>query len=520
MKNRFIKTGTFLIMLIFVVITMGIEPVSAKKKKTDNVIKTKVTELDLDFEKQDITYRINGTLCSAKSNKLYAQLCEIDNEYQVLYSKTGSSIAISNVEQKIRKDLKIDSTENITCYYMTQFDGTFYICFKHFPKSVDQPAYNYDESYEYDKVNYYVVETKNFKKYKTHYMLTRDKENKYLSEYDTRMNPKLYKASGIFFYMYDKIEKTSSAPSYRLWGYDSSSSDKSDYEASCELRDPIGYCGKSLDNLRELNFTESINYNLIDYDEGLTIQMFHTLSKDKIKVFVSLEYGDGRSFNSDMDDEEIIKKENSKRLSIYEANVTPNGKVDKWILTGNDIMSSIKNGEYEQFSTVLWNDESDLKGTTGIRGTDSFIDFSIPLGEYLDEYADDEYYTAFNEAYYGIVVSAKNNKKTGLSLKNTLFIPLLHKQSYFMDDKGNVKKINLPFDNSKYRGVTTSITQKGWSALTMDGCLYVSKDGFKTCKKVDLPCNNYSFVDIETYGEYIYVLAFNALYKLPLSVFE
>lgn len=88
-----------------------------------------------------------------------------------------------------------------------------------------------------------------------------------------------------------------------------------------------------------------------------------------------------------------------------------------------------------------------------------------------------------------------------------------------MDSKGKISKVKLPFDNEYYEGLTASITQKGWSVIVAEWAMFISSDGFKTCKKVYLPCGS-DFVDIESYGNYLYVLAENRAYRLPLSALK
>ena len=89
MRKGFTRIAILLIVVLLLVEFQGLCPVSAKKKQSMKEIETKVEEIDPKFTVQELSYRINETVCSARSNKLYAQLCKIDGKYQILYSKNG-----------------------------------------------------------------------------------------------------------------------------------------------------------------------------------------------------------------------------------------------------------------------------------------------------------------------------------------------------------------------------------------------------------------------------------------------
>ena len=532
MRKGFTRIAILLIVVLLLVEFQGLCPVSAKKNQSMKEIETKVEEIDPKFTVQELSYRINETVCSARSNKLYAQLCKIDGKYQILYSKNGKKLSKSDIEGKLRKELNIPDKEIIECYYMTQFDGVFYICAKYYPTGKKQLDYRApeDDSYEYDYIQYYVAETKDFKKYTTHFMVSRSKENIYMSEIDFRSNPKLYKISGNFYFMFDEITKKVNVEDDGLYlvkyskylSKKNGEDDDDEIDESlhyCKLDDPIGYYGKSLDSMGWLEFEEIIDYDPEIYKDGLTLELKYYFKKDKLYLLVALNHDESIMLYIDTDDKDRIDSMTNNEMVTYEGSIDSDGSIDEWDLVSIDGMSWINGGAYEQFYTIGWNDDKYFYGVTGVNGTDTCYEISFPLGEYLEGIGYSDLYSAYKLAYYGMAVGAKKNKKGALSVKNTVFIPVLHKQAYTMDSKGNISKVKLPFNNEYYEGLTASITQKGWSVIVAEWAMFISSDGFKTCKKVYLPCGS-DFVDIESYGNYLYVLAENRAYRLPLSALK
>ena len=268
-----------------------------------------------------------------------------------------------------------------------------------------------------------------------------------------------------------------------------------------------------------LEFEEIIDYDPEIYKDGLTLELKYYFKKDKLYLLVALNHDESIMLYIDTDDKDRIDSMTNNEMVTYEGSIDSDGSIDEWDLVSIDGMSWINGGAYEQFYTIGWNDDKYFYGVTGVNGTDTCYEISFPLGEYLEGIGYSDLYSAYKLAYYGMAVGAKKNKKGSLSVKNTVFIPVLHKQAYTMDSKGKISKVKLPFDNEYYEGLTASITQKGWSVIVAEWAMFISSDGFKTCKKVYLPCGS-DFVDIESYGNYLYVLAENRAYRLPLSALK
>ena len=87
MRKGFTRIAILLIAVLVLVEFQSLCPVAAKKKQSMKEIETKVEEIDPKFTVQELSYRINETVCSARSNKFYAQLCKIDGKAGFVFTR-------------------------------------------------------------------------------------------------------------------------------------------------------------------------------------------------------------------------------------------------------------------------------------------------------------------------------------------------------------------------------------------------------------------------------------------------
>ena len=474
-------------------------------------IVTEVDFIDKEYAVQEFNFEINETVGSARSDKYFGWLCKIDDRFQILYSKNGKKFYRSDLEKKIRKELSIKKDTTIKCYQITQYDDVFYICFEEFHR--DEDAYGYygnpdDCDYTCDYLNYYIAETKDFKNYKFHYMCTKNYPRKEVSNLDFRENPKLYKAQGLFFYMF---ECSYIHPGIR---YDY-------YDAYIRTKDPIGYYGTDLEmkDMQQVLFEEYLEYDPEIFDDRVYTYLYTIVENSKLRLLISLQHDYEYSIYVDPSDEEELKKHKTNTVyeyvsdigSLINEGVTNKYTYIQWDLVEKHDSIHLMEGEYEKFYTIAWNDTDNLYGISGISGTDTRYTFSFPLGESISP---GDYFDVYDLAIYSNIVTAKKNKKGEISYKGLIFIPLSHKQAYAMNSKGKISKIELPFSLDESYGPTCTNTKKGISAFFYEWCVYYSSDGFKTCKQLYAPYQMNHFVDIETYGNYLYVLARNEIYRL------
>lgn len=476
---------------VFYLFVIALMVFAAPFSKAQAKTKTNNSDYGKIFTKKDISYKIEETVCSAKSSKYSAQLCKIDGEYQVLYSKSGKSLSKINVEQKIKKELDFNNGEILELYYMTQFDDVFYICFSR-QKNIDKNG-NTSYSLISNPEAYYIAETYNFKDFTVHETISDPDRKMYVMA--NRFNPKLYKSGDVFFYLYSICTDVINIYDEGSYYFD--------------IMDPVGYYGKSIDRLTEIDFEVSFDYNPADYDYAVYVEVASVVEGSKLHLYVMLEH------NPPYLIADISEKAKNNTLYDFEADIIDEGswgKLGKWMLNEIYDCAAMYHAEYEQFYTVAWNDEKKYSGVYGIYGQDKKNSFEFKI----DKKNEDQLFDLLGIINYGCTVGAKRDKKGNLVLKSQLYISLDSSPCYRIDSKGKMKSIELPFSRIGYNGMTCTNTKKGWAAIVSDGYIYLSKDGFLTSRQIVIPCFN--LVDIETYGNYLYVLSKDALYKLPVSL--
>lgn len=449
---------------------------------SDKLIKTVVADVDNSFKKVNISYKINSIICPAKSRKYVSQLCEIDDQYQILYSKNGKKLYKSNLEQSIREQLDLSKNTEINCYDMSQWDNKFYICF----------FTSEDTGYVYQKnVEYYIAETKDFKSYKIYDMFS-DTINSYIVFANGAL-PCLSKTDGKFYYMYKMI-------TFQMNGYDA---DIEDDIATINVNSLIGYYGSSLDSLKKLYFTDSLQYDESDFAYEFFVDIYTLVEKSGIRLYLMQDLG--------------ISNTSGKKINyLTEYFISTGSGKDFGKLTqiakneyGNSYIC-----EYERFYTFSWNDDDTYHATYGETGSDKRYTVDIPI-----EGDNKSQLEKTGNIVYGSIITAKINIFDQAKVKYCLFSANNNTESYQINSKGKKTRISLPFVSDMYNpGYACTNIKNGWSVVSADEYFYLSSDGFSTCRQILLPCPQDKLLDIEIYGNYLYALTADALYKLPVQV--
>lgn len=482
-KKNVIKR--ILVTLIIISVFMSFLPagISAKAAQdSDKLIKSVVADVDKSFKKVDISYKINKVICPARSRKYVAQLCVIDYKYQILYSKNGKKLYKCDVEQKIREELDLSKSADINCYDMSQWDNRFYICFY---------ANDYSHSVYQKNVVYYIAETKDFNTYKVYEMFS-DTIDTY-SIFSNGALPCLSKANGKFYYMYKMV-------SFEL---SDKEGDNKNGLTTFNVKKPIGYYGSSLDSLKELYFIDSLQYDMSEYAYGFDIDMYMVVEKSGIRLYVLQDFGNTGTYNR-----------KTKYITEYFLSTGSTKEFGKLTQIAKNEYRDAYIGGYERFYTFCWADDDTYHATYGETGSEKRYNVNFPIeGDIKSEF------DRIGKIVYGSVITAKTNINDQIKVKYCLLSAESNSGSYLINSKGVKTRILLPFVTDMYNpGYACANTNKGWSVVLEGDYFYLSADGFSTCRKIQLPCTKNEILDIEIYGNYLYALTSNALYKLPVQV--